>query len=182
MSSILSTNKGWQIEWLIPYQGETRRFWLFPAFTGQIMQNKQQKCRRSRVRKNSWKISRLTLTPTRIIPRSRTCYTTKGGWSLHPIQFQLLQEFHTTLTRGHAGVFRTYRRIAQSLYWRGIMGAVTQFVAKCHVCWCSKYIAASPHGLLRPLPIPDDVWEEISMDVIILLLGCLNSRGSAQSG
>lgn len=36
----------------------------------------------------------------------------KSGWIP-----KLLVEFHVTSTGGHFGIFRTYRRIAQSLYW-----------------------------------------------------------------
>lgn len=48
-------------------------------------------------------------------------------------------------------------------------GTVTEFVAAYHVCQCSKYQASSPAGLLQPLPIPNAIWEEISMDFIIAL-------------
>lgn len=44
-------------------------------------------------------------------------------------------------------------------------GAMNQLVAKCHVCQCSKYMAAS----LQTWPIPNAVWEEISMDFITRL-------------
>ena len=39
---------------------------------------------------------------------------------------KLLQEYHTTPMGGHSGIFRTYRRIAQSLHWMGIKKTVTE--------------------------------------------------------
>ena len=81
----------------------------------------------------------------------------------------LLQEFHITPIGGHSGVFCTLRRIAQAVHWKGMKKTVTEFVAACHVCQQSKYLASSPQGLLQPLPIPAAVWEEISMDFIIRL-------------
>ncbi|KOM51585.1 hypothetical protein LR48_Vigan09g024400 [Vigna angularis] len=82
---------------------------------------------------------------------------------------KLLDEFHVTKTGGHSGVYRTYRRIAQSLYWVGMKKEITEFVASCTVCQQHKYVTASPQGLLQPLPIPQAVWEEISLDFIVRL-------------
>lgn len=44
--------------------------------------------------------------------------------------------------------------------------AVTTFIQDCVVCQrCKVDLAASP-GLLQPLPIPQVIWEDISMDFI----------------
>jgi len=82
---------------------------------------------------------------------------------------KLLQEFHTTPLGGHLGVFRTLKRIGQSLHWIGMKKRVMDFVAACHVCQQNKYLTSSPQGLLQPLSIPVVVWEEISMDFITRL-------------
>ena len=68
------------------------------------------------------------------------------------------------------GFFRTYKRIAAILYWEGLKSDVQQFVAYCEVCQSKKRQAMSPAGLLQPLPIPNQVWEDISMDFIEGLL------------
>ncbi|CAH9076384.1 unnamed protein product [Cuscuta epithymum] len=81
----------------------------------------------------------------------------------------LLKEFHDTPTGGHAGAYRTYRRLAMNVTWRGMFRRVRAYVAQCLVCQKVKYEAASPAGLLQPLPIPNLVWEDISMDFITCL-------------
>ncbi|KAK7247608.1 hypothetical protein RIF29_42494 [Crotalaria pallida] len=87
---------------------------------------------------------------------------------------KLFQEFHSTPTGGHSGVYRTYRRMAQSLFWIGMKGAIATMVEACHICQRSKYQASTPAGLLQPLPIPNAIWEEISMDFIV---GLPKSKG-----
>jgi hypothetical protein len=78
---------------------------------------------------------------------------------------QTLEEFHNTPQGGHSGFYRTYRRLAANIYWIGMKNTVQEFV-KCDVCQRQKYLASSPGGLLQPLPIPDRIWEDLSMDFI----------------
>lgn len=61
---------------------------------------------------------------------------------------KLLAKFHVTKTEGHSRVYRTYRKIAQSLFWMGMKKTITEYVAACEVCQQHKYLAASPQGLL----------------------------------
>ncbi|KFK25816.1 hypothetical protein AALP_AA8G165200 [Arabis alpina] len=51
----------------------------------------------------------------------------------------ILKEFHDGKVGGHGGVLKTQRRITALFYWK---------------------------GLLQPLPIPEEAWEDISMDFI----------------
>lgn len=78
----------------------------------------------------------------------------------------LLKEFHSTPQGGHSGFYKTYRRLAANVYWVGMKGVVQEFVRSCDVCQRRKYLASSPGGLLQPLPIPERIWEDISMDFI----------------
>lgn len=64
------------------------------------------------------------------------------------------------------GLFRTYRSLAANVYWPGMMKTITNFVAECLVCQRNKYDSRAPVGLLQPLPIPQRVWEDVSMDFI----------------
>ena len=58
------------------------------------------------------------------------------------------------------------KRIASIVYWKGMKRAVRQFVRDCAVCQQFKYDSSPYPGLLQPLPIPERLWTDISMDFI----------------
>lgn len=64
---------------------------------------------------------------------------------------KLITEFHSTLPDGHSGAYRTYRRIAVSFYWHGMMKMITAYVASCLVCQQVKYETQSPTGFFAAL-------------------------------
>ena len=78
----------------------------------------------------------------------------------------ILKEFHSSLIGGHSGIFRTYKRIASLVYWEGMKTDIKNFIVTCEVCQRNKSNNLSPAGLLQPLPIPTQVWTNISMDFI----------------
>ena len=67
---------------------------------------------------------------------------------------------------GHAGIRRTYNRLAAEFYWKGMKKMVQGFVMACETCLRNKHDTSTPAGLPQPLPIPDQVWEDITMDFI----------------
>lgn len=68
---------------------------------------------------------------------------------------------------GHSGTERAYLRAKRSFFWKGMKKEVFQFVAECNVCQKSR-LKQWPNqgGLLQPLPIPERIWSDISMDFI----------------
>ncbi|MCI14451.1 hypothetical protein A2U01_0035582, partial [Trifolium medium] len=86
----------------------------------------------------------------------------KNNDLLHKVLF----EFHTSPIGGHAGITRTIARIKSQFYWHDMKQDITDYVQKCVVCQQAKTTNTSPAGLLQPLPIPTQVWEDIAMDFI----------------
>lgn len=90
------------------------------------------------------------------------------------LRAQLIQWHHCAPESGHTGRDATLKRIKQLFYWRGMSKAVAKFVKDCKICQAAKYDTSANPGLLQPLPIPDEVWVDVSMDFITRLP---NSQG-----
>ncbi|XP_058734067.1 uncharacterized protein LOC131605768 [Vicia villosa] len=78
----------------------------------------------------------------------------------------ILLEHHQTPTAGHSGVKATLARLRASFCWPGVHLEVKNMVRHCLTCQHNKYDTQKKKGLLQPLPIPKQVWEEITMDFI----------------
>jgi hypothetical protein len=86
-----------------------------------------------------------------------------------PLKHALLEEFHSSTIGGHSGIHRTFGRLQENVYWQGMRSDVAEFVKSCVVCQQTKPSNHSPYGLLHPLPVPERVWEDISLDFIVRL-------------
>ena len=78
----------------------------------------------------------------------------------------ILAEFHSFPIGGHSGETNTYQRIASELYWVGMRSNITKFVAKCDICHRNKGLNTTPTGLLQSIPLPLQVWDEVTMDFV----------------
>jgi hypothetical protein len=75
---------------------------------------------------------------------------------------ELLSHTHA----GHEGVQKTIMRWCASFYGPQALRRVHEFVRGCSVCQKNKSEHLRPAGLLHPLPVPSQVWSDISMDFI----------------
>lgn len=109
-----------------------------------------------------------TLDPSKYYLRGRLLYYKKRLLLDPRSQFvhTMLQEHHSSLQAGHSGVAKTLHRLKKSCYWKGMKTAVKEFIRSCEVCQRNKHENLSPAGLLQPLPIPKQIWEDLSMDFI----------------
>ncbi|CAJ2630725.1 unnamed protein product [Trifolium pratense] len=78
----------------------------------------------------------------------------------------LMKEFHETPVGGHGGIVKTLKRLSENFYWANMRTDVKEFINCCVVCQQTKYSTAKPGGLLQPLPIPSNIWEDISLDFV----------------
>lgn len=78
----------------------------------------------------------------------------------------LMHTFHDSILGGHSEFLRTYKRMSRELYWKGMKTDIKKYVEQCEVCQKNKYEATKPAGVLQPIPFPEAILEEWSMDFI----------------
>jgi transposase InsO family protein len=88
------------------------------------------------------------------------------------IRAKVIRAFHDTLSSGHAGRSTTYARVSRHYYWPGMTSTIAKYIKACRLCHWSSAYHEGKHGLLKPLPIPNRYWEDISMDFVTELPVC----------
>ncbi|KAG7564224.1 Retrotransposon gag domain [Arabidopsis suecica] len=82
------------------------------------------------------------------------------------IRTLLMQESHGGGLTGHFGVTKTLEVLKEHFYWPKMKRMVEKFVGRCITCRTAK-ATPRPHGLYKPLPIPNAPWVDLSMDFLL---------------
>ena len=82
------------------------------------------------------------------------------------LKYKILQEAYDSPLAGHPGMFKIYRQLRKILFRKGMKEDVKKYVNECKVCQKNKSELTFPAGLLQPFPIPEEKWDNISMDFI----------------
>jgi hypothetical protein len=93
------------------------------------------------------------------------------------LRTSIIQTTHDSLIAGHPGREGTYAFVARQFYWPGMARSIRDFTDNCDGCGRNKAWRSRRQGFLKPLPIPDRIWSQISMDFITDLPeseGCKN--------
>ena len=93
----------------------------------------------------------------------------KGCLIIHsgsPFIPKLLEQFHTSAMGGHEGALKTFKRLCNEVYWRGMRRDTVNYIKGCHICQENKYSTLSPAGLLSPLSLSQQIWSDISLDFV----------------
>jgi len=80
-----------------------------------------------------------------------------------PILHDILHAIHDAT---HEGSEKTLRRFRLTFHTPKAKQTIQQFVSNCMICQRNKTEHLHPTRLLQPLPIPEQIWEDISMDFI----------------
>jgi hypothetical protein len=84
-----------------------------------------------------------------------------------PLKLHLLQQHHDVPAAGHPGRSKTLEYLCRNYTWPKMRMDVDCYTRNCHTCQCMKPSRHVPFGVLRPLPIPDRPWQDISMDFVM---------------
>ncbi|KAF7812849.1 Ty3/gypsy retrotransposon protein [Senna tora] len=108
-----------------------------------------------------------------------TTFTVKDGIMLYEgrifipasakLKNMIFTTFHDSVMGGHSGVTKTYKAIAEIFWWRRLRKEVQEYVSKCSTCQQVKYSTDKKQGLLQPIPVADQPWQELTMDFIVSL-------------
>lgn len=82
------------------------------------------------------------------------------------LRTRIIQQVHDSHITGHPGRDATYAILSRRFFWPGAAKDVRRFLRNCTVCGRSTIWRDTKQGLLKPLPIPQRIWAEISMDFI----------------
>jgi hypothetical protein len=82
------------------------------------------------------------------------------------IRQEILSQSHDTRMAGHFGARRTQELISRLYYWPSLDKDVQEYVKTCAICQRNKAPRHSKYGKLAPLPIPKDIFEEVSLDFV----------------
>jgi hypothetical protein len=83
-----------------------------------------------------------------------------------PLRTQIIQDIHDSHITGHPGRDLTYAILSRQFFWSGAASDVRQFVRNCEICGRNTIWRETKKGLLKPLPVPERIWGEISIDFI----------------
>ena len=83
-----------------------------------------------------------------------------------PLRTAIVQELHDSALTSHPGKNGTISVVSREFFWPNLQATVKQFVRNCGVCGRTKVWRDRKQGLLRPLPVPEQQWQEISVDFI----------------
>ena len=64
------------------------------------------------------------------------------------------------------GFFKSYYNARRSFFWKGMQKDIQQYVVECGKFWRNKRENVLTPRLVHPLHIPNQKWEDISMDFI----------------
>jgi hypothetical protein len=80
------------------------------------------------------------------------------------LRTRIIQSVHDSSVYGHPGRDATSSILARDFYWPLQSKHIRQFLRNCDRCGRNKVWREYKHGLLRPLLVPDQFFQEISID------------------
>ncbi len=78
----------------------------------------------------------------------------------------IISLYHNSTMAGHGGAEKTFKLVSRYYSWEGLCSQVTDYCSRCEQCARMKPTNVPPGGKLKPNPIPEGPWQDISADFI----------------
>ena len=88
------------------------------------------------------------------------------------LQLEVIKKINNQSAVGHFGTEKTLEMVWCHYYWPRMKEMIQWFIRNCHMCKQAKAAQDTYHGLLQSLPVPEQVWTDITMNFIIELSKC----------
>lgn len=82
------------------------------------------------------------------------------------LRLRVCEAHHDAPAAGHNGRTKTLELVRRSYFWPEMRKFIGRYVRNCQVCAKSKSRRYAKFGVLRPLPVPNQRWKDISMDFV----------------
>ena len=83
------------------------------------------------------------------------------------IKKELLELYHDSMLAGHQGQAKTLDLVSRGYYWPSMKSYVNRYVDGCDKCQRTKNRHSKLQGHLKPLPVPNGPWQDVSFDLIV---------------
>ena len=122
------------------------------------------------LRSEAWHHSQIPLTECK--ERNNSLYFQDRKYILNSdcLCLQIIQLTHNSIARGHSDRLKTYELISHAYWWLNVYKYVQRFIWNCHICSWFKLSCQWTQGWLRPLPVPERRWRDVSMNYVSSLL------------
>jgi len=84
--------------------------------------------------------------------------------NVRSIRQRIIESHHDTRLSGHQGRDRTLDLIRRHFWWLSMSADVEEYINSCPQCQRTKSTNQPTHGLLQPIDIPTEPWEDVSVD------------------
>jgi hypothetical protein len=96
------------------------------------------------------------------------------------LRTDLIWEMHDTPLGAHAGRNRTLSALKQRFWWSGMTAEVADYVSTCDLCQRAKHSRQLTPGLLRPLPVPEEIDSSWTLDFLTGLCRTADGHNAIQ--